>query len=94
MSRIDPPRAPEALHTTPVAAPPAGGGRPPSAAVATETAAASTAPNPALRMDPELGLVVLVFRNLRGEEAATMPTSRQLEAYRQAVRTGAPPPAS
>jgi hypothetical protein len=91
MSQIAPLRASETFHTVPVAPPPVGG-RPPPATVATEPAAASAAPNPALRMDPELGLVVLEFRNLRGEEAATIPTTRELEAYRRAARTGAPPP--
>jgi hypothetical protein len=51
-------------------------------------------PNPALRMDPELGLVVLEFRDARGEVSASIPTSRELDAYRQAARTGAPPPAT
>jgi hypothetical protein len=93
MSQITPPRAPEVPQATPVAAAPVGG-RFPSATAAADTIAATSAPNPALRLDPELGLVVLEFRNLRGEEAATIPTSRELEAYRRAARTGAPPPAS
>jgi hypothetical protein len=42
-------------------------------------------PNPALRVDPELGLVVLEFRDVRGA-ARTIPTERELEAYRTAAR--------
>jgi hypothetical protein len=41
-------------------------------------------------MDAELGLVVLKFRAARGEVTASFPTSRELDAYRQAVRTGTP----
>ncbi len=99
MTRIAPPLAPEAPHAAPApsAASRAGGGQAPSgpAGAAAEAAApASAAPNPRLRMDPELGLVVLEFRSLGGEAAATLPTSRELEAYRRAVRAGALPPAS
>ena len=89
MSRIGTPRAPDALPATPPAAPPAGAARPPSVA---EAVAASPAPNPALWMDRELGLVVLEFRNSQGEAVATIPTNRELEAYRRAARTGAPRP--
>lgn len=97
MSLIAPPRAADALSSpSPPTASPVGAARPPShsGAVAgtTEAVAASTAPNPALRMDAELGLVVLEFRNSRGEAVATIPTSRELDAYRRAVRTGAPLP--
>jgi hypothetical protein len=53
-------------------------------------AAAAVVPDPALRMDAELGLVVLKFRAARGEVTASFPTSRELDAYRQAVRTGTP----
>ncbi len=98
MSRIAPPSTPEALRAAPLAAPPAvATGGPPNTALAgvaeAGAAAAAIAPNPALRMDPELGLVVLEFRDVRGEVAASIPTSRELDAYRRAARTGAPRPA-
>ncbi len=67
---------------------------PPSAADRRPLAAATAAPNPALRLDPEFGLVVLEFGNLQGETTATIPTGRELEAYRRAARTGAASPAS
>jgi hypothetical protein len=55
-------------------------------------AAAAIAPDPALRMDSELGSVVLDFRDVQGRAAASIPTSRELDAHRQAAGTGAPRP--
>jgi hypothetical protein len=40
-------------------------------------------PNPSLRLDPALGLVVLEFRDQAGR-TATLPTERELAAYRTA----------
>lgn len=40
-------------------------------------------PNPSLRLDPALGLVVLEFRDQAGR-TATLPTERELAAYRSA----------
>ncbi len=60
----------------------------PGSAVA--DAPAPALPNPALRLEPALGLVVLEFRNSAGEVAATIPTRRELEAYRSAARTSGP----
>lgn len=93
MTPISPPRTQEASRT-----PPAAGASLPAGEAARATAAAGTTtvgtapPNPALRMDPELGLVILEFRDRRGEVAATIPTSRELDAYRRAARAGAPRP--
>ncbi|MCO6416993.1 hypothetical protein JYK14_12595 [Siccirubricoccus sp. KC 17139] len=41
-------------------------------------------PNPAMKLDPRLGLVVLQFRDEQGEVTATLPTERELAAYRNA----------
>ena len=38
--------------------------------------------NPALRLDPALGLIVIEFRNDAGSITSTIPSERQLEAYR------------
>jgi hypothetical protein len=38
-------------------------------------------PNPSLRLDPALGLVVLEFRDQAGR-TSTLPTERELAAYR------------
>ena len=92
MTRIVPPLAPEAPRTAPPAAPAAGGDGKPAPHTGAGATAAFAAPDPALRMDPELGLVVLEFRSAGGEVAATIPTSRELEAYRRAARTGEPSP--
>lgn len=94
MVPIAPPGAREAPHVFRVAAaaadaPRMGAGAAESGAGASAGAAA---PNPALRLDPELGLVVLEFRDRQGEVAASLPTPRELDAYRRAVRAGAPKP--
>ncbi len=41
-------------------------------------------PNPSIRMDPALGIVVLEFRDQRGA-VRSIPTERELEAYRAAA---------
>jgi hypothetical protein len=52
--------------------------------------AAPGTPNPSLRLDPALGPVVLEFRDVHGR-TATLPTERELAAYRIA---GGPPDAT
>lgn len=42
----------------------------------------SALPNPTLRLDASLGIVVIEFRNNAGEVANSIPTQQQLEAYR------------
>jgi hypothetical protein len=48
---------------------------------------ASPGPNPALRVDPQLGIVVLEFQNAQGKTTSSLPTERALAEYR---RTGHP----
>jgi len=38
--------------------------------------------NPTLRLDPALGLVVIEFRDERGNVTASIPSQRQIDAYR------------
>jgi len=45
-------------------------------------AAPSPYVNPTLRLDAELGLVVMEFRDDSGSLTATIPSERQIEAYR------------
>jgi hypothetical protein len=45
-------------------------------------------PNPSLRIDPALGIVVMEFRDRSGAVAATLPTQRELDAYHAAQRRG------
>lgn len=93
MLRITPPHAPEAPNAAPSVKGPVAGRSPAGDLPAAEPAlAASAAPNPSLRMDPELGLVVLEFRSVGDDATVTIPTSRELDAYRRAARTGAPSP--
>lgn len=51
-------------------------------------------PNPTLRLDPGLALVVIEFRDGAGEVRDTIPTQAQLDAYRSWERnkSGTPPP--
>jgi hypothetical protein len=42
----------------------------------------SALPNPTLRLDAALGIVVIEFGNAAGEIANSIPTQQQLEAYR------------
>jgi hypothetical protein len=46
-------------------------------------------PNPRLRMDRDLGIVVIEFRDASGQVSVSVPTQRELEAYRSAVVYGA-----
>lgn len=39
-------------------------------------------PNPAIRIEPALNLVVLEFRDGSGEVARTIPSPREIDAYR------------
>lgn len=43
---------------------------------------ASPMPNPQLRLDPVLGLVVIEFRDSSGTVTTSIPSQRQLNAYR------------
>lgn len=52
-----------------------------TSAPAPRAAAAPVLPNPQLRLDAALGLVVIEFRD-RGGESRTIPTERELDAYR------------
>lgn len=50
-------------------------------------------PNPTMRLDPELEIVVLEFRDEGGQVRNTIPTEQQLAAYRAWDRTGHGDPA-
>ncbi len=56
------------------------------------TRAATPMPNPQLRLDAALGLVVIEFRDDSGAITTSIPSQRQLEAYRmwEQRRTDAP----
>ena len=70
----------------------------PAAAPATDSASlvpkatesSNALPNPTLRLDPALGLVVIEFHNRSGSVTTSIPGERQLEAYRtaRALNTG------
>ena len=52
-------------------------------------------PNPSLRIDPTLGIVIIEFHDQPGKVSSTIPTARQIDAYRQTsgqtVKTATPP---
>lgn len=48
-------------------------------------------PNPTLRLDPGLALVVIEFRDGDGKVRETIPTEAQLEAYRASQRASSAP---
>ena len=74
------PELPQASATGPVP------GAPPVATPQAAIGGATPAwPNPSLQIDPVLGIVVMEFRDRAGSVAATLPTERQLEAYRDAA---------
>jgi len=75
-------------HRPPVAPPEPTGPRGVAAAAPAEAGAvvAAPGPNPSLRIDPLLGIVVLEFQDAHGG-TSTLPTQRALAAYR---RTGLP----
>ena len=50
-------------------------------------------PNPRLRMDRDLGMVVIEFRDSAGRISNSLPTERELRAYRASVNYGADLPA-
>ena len=54
---------------------------------------APATPNLRMRLEGSLGLVVIEFREQVGGVANTIPSSRQLQAYRAAAFMGAPLPA-
>jgi hypothetical protein len=85
-----PQTSPLHLPGPPYAAAPCRAPAPPGEAVAIP-AAGPALPNPALRLDPGLGIVVLEFRSAHGPRAETIPTRRELDAYRSAARAAAPP---
>jgi len=49
---------------------------------ATVPAAGKALPNPTLRLDPGLAIVVIEFRDGSGAVRSTIPTEQQLDAYR------------
>ena len=55
-------------------------------------APAPATPNPRLRLDGSLGMVVIEFRDTAGGVPNTIPSPRQIEAYRAAVVSNAPVP--
>lgn len=49
-------------------------------------------PNPSLRLDPALSMVVIEFRDDSGAVRASIPSQQQLDAYRAWERSNTGPP--
>jgi hypothetical protein len=80
MNTLSPLSPPRRADPPSEAAPPRAAAR---ASSGVPAAASPGMPNPSLRLDPALGLVVLEFRDRTGR-TATLPTERELAAYRTA----------
>lgn len=65
-------------------------GQTPATAEAAPKEVAPGFPNPRLRIDPALSLVVIEFRDSVGELSLSIPTPKELEAYRDQPRPEAP----
>ncbi|HWT09817.1 MAG TPA: hypothetical protein VN329_11685 [Roseomonas sp.] len=65
---------------------------PVATAPAMPVSSAPATPNPRLRLDGSLGMVVLEFRGTGGEVANTIPSPRAIAAYRAAAISDAPVP--
>ena len=63
-------------------------GEPSASGVTDAGTGKSSLPNPSLRLDSQLGLVVIEFRNDSGGVTESIPTPRQLQAYRDSERAG------
>ena len=48
--------------------------------------------NPRMRLDRDLGMVVIEFRDSAGRVSVSLPTPREIEAYRASVKFGADVP--
>ena len=72
-------------------APPRAAG-PPRDAAALPPPPAPITPNPRLRLDAPLGMVVIEFRDSVGDVAHSVPSPRQIAAYRAAADYDAPVP--
>lgn len=73
---------PTASSTAPQAASPVAAPRAAVAPAAAEPEKAPPVPNPRLRLDPLLSLVVIEFRDSGGEISQSIPSARELAAYR------------
>lgn len=63
---------------------------PPIASPAAQAAGTAAGPNPTVYLDPRLGIVVIEMRDGAGKVTSSIPTQRQLEAYRSGLQN--PPP--
>ncbi|WP_211869177.1 hypothetical protein [Neoroseomonas terrae] len=80
------------LRTVTTIEPARGAPRAAEPAVAAPEVPVVATPNPRLRLDGSLGMVVLEFRGPDGEVANSFPSSRVIEAYRAAAISDTPMP--
>ena len=59
---------------------------------ASPPASSAAYPNPTMRLDPALGVVVIAFHDGHGAVTRSIPTQQQLDAYRTWERTKSGPP--
>jgi hypothetical protein len=54
-------------------------------------ARAQPLPNPTLRLEPELGIIIIEFRNNEGAVVNSLPTPHQIAEYRRHAGIGVGP---
>lgn len=55
-----------------------------------EQASGPSPMNPSLNFDPSTGLVIMEFRDKAGEVSSSIPSKRQIDAYRRGARDTLP----
>ena len=64
----------------------------PAGAVPPEASTEIGPANPRMRIDRDLGMVVIEFRDAAGRVSVSLPTPREIEAYRASIKFGAEMP--
>ncbi|MFC0408745.1 hypothetical protein [Roseomonas elaeocarpi] len=64
----------------------------PATAAAATPSATPLSPNPKITFDPEIDRLVMEFRDSDGKVQSSLPSAKELQAYRWAARTGAAEP--
>ena len=87
---------PSDLSVSRVGVPPAVGGEtrpaPPPPRGPASASPGTVMPNPSLRLDPALSMVVIEFRDDSGAVRTSIPSQQQLDAYRAWERSNTGPP--
>ena len=64
----------------------------PTGAVPPSASSEAGPANPRMRIDRDLGMVVIEFRDAAGRVSVSLPTEREIDAYRASIKFGAEVP--